>query len=56
MTPTELITSVLIATVRDTLVHFGPSTASWRHPPRLHPHWDPSHAYAILASPGDRTS
>ncbi|MFI5857415.1 SAM-dependent methyltransferase [Streptomyces parvulus] len=35
----------------------GPvTTASWRDPPRLHPHWDPSHAYAILASPGDRTS
>ncbi|MET9778919.1 SAM-dependent methyltransferase [Streptomyces sp. NPDC006367] len=35
----------------------GPvTTASWRHPSRLHPHWDPSHAYAILASPGDRTS
>ncbi|MFE9137931.1 SAM-dependent methyltransferase [Streptomyces sp. NPDC007355] len=35
----------------------GPvTTASWRHFPRLHPHWDPSHAYAILASPGDRTS
>ncbi|MEU3171814.1 SAM-dependent methyltransferase [Streptomyces sp. NPDC007000] len=32
------------------------TTASWRHPPRLHPHWAPSHAYAILASPGDRTS
>lgn len=35
----------------------GPvTTGSWRDPPRLHPDWDPSHAYAILASPGDRPS
>ncbi|MFD1829803.1 SAM-dependent methyltransferase [Streptomyces desertarenae] len=33
----------------------GPATtASWRRPP-LHPDLDHSHAYAILASPGDRT-
>jgi hypothetical protein len=35
----------------------GPvATTSWRRPPHLHPCFDHSHAYAILASPGDRTS
>jgi hypothetical protein len=35
----------------------GPvTTASWRHPTPLHSRFDHSHAYAILASPGDRTS
>ncbi|MGY4963619.1 SAM-dependent methyltransferase [Streptomyces sp. 900105245] len=32
------------------------TTASWRRPTPLHPRFDHSHAYAILASPGDRTS
>lgn len=32
------------------------TTASWRRPTHLHPRFDHSHAYAILASPGDRTS
>lgn len=35
----------------------GPvTTASWRRPAPLHERFDHSHAYAILASPGDRTS
>lgn len=35
----------------------GPvTTASWRRPAPLHERFDKSHAYAILASPGDRTS
>ncbi|QQM47530.1 hypothetical protein ACN6AT_38610 (plasmid) [Streptomyces sp. JL4002] len=35
----------------------GPVTAaSWRRPAPLHERIDHSHAYAILASPGDRTS
>ncbi|WP_433855237.1 SAM-dependent methyltransferase [Streptomyces kronopolitis] len=35
----------------------GPvATASWRRSTPLHPRFDHSHAYAILASPGDRIS
>ncbi|WP_159046534.1 hypothetical protein [Streptomyces sp. XY413] len=35
----------------------GPvTTASCRRPKHLHHRFDRSHAYAILASPGDRTS
>jgi hypothetical protein len=35
----------------------GPvTTASWRHPAGLRPPWDPSHAYAFLASTGYRAS
>ncbi|MFG3403836.1 SAM-dependent methyltransferase [Streptomyces sp. NPDC048142] len=49
--------------VRDLLASWAPleaggpvTTASWRRPTHLHSRFDPSHAYAIIASPGDRTS
>ncbi|MEU3046785.1 SAM-dependent methyltransferase [Streptomyces sp. NPDC006984] len=49
--------------IRDLLRAWAPveagavvTTAAWRRPTSLHPRFDRSHAYAILASPGDRTS
>ncbi|WP_181383946.1 hypothetical protein [Streptomyces sp. NWU339] len=56
MTPTGLITSALTVTAMGALVHFGPSTASRCQPAPLHERFDHSHVYAVLASPGDRTS
>ncbi|MFD3959175.1 SAM-dependent methyltransferase [Micromonospora tulbaghiae] len=48
--------------IRDLLTSWVPleagellTTASWRRPTHLHPRFDHSHAYAIFASPGDRT-
>ncbi|WP_030390305.1 SAM-dependent methyltransferase [Streptomyces sp. NRRL S-241] len=49
--------------IRDLLSSWAPletgefvTTASWGRRTALHPRFDHSHAYAILASPGDRTS
>ncbi|WP_432068783.1 hypothetical protein [Streptomyces sp. C10-9-1] len=49
--------------IRDLLTSWAPleagglrTTASWRRSTPMHPRFDHSHAYAIVASPGDRTS
>ncbi|MGW4548545.1 SAM-dependent methyltransferase [Streptomyces violaceorubidus] len=49
--------------IRDLLTAWAPletgelrTTAAWRHPTHVHSRFDHSHAYAIIASPGDSTS
>ncbi|MFJ4013198.1 SAM-dependent methyltransferase [Streptomyces sp. NPDC090026] len=49
--------------IRDLLTSWAPleagglrTTASWRRSTPMHPRFDHSHAYAIVASPGDRIS